>query len=161
MKRFLAIAVYISLFVLQSAGFGADVPLDTRKPIDIKSERLEANNKKGEILFAGNVVARQGNLTITCREMRAYYDSDKKAVRAIDASGDVKITQGKRIATGTRVEFNNVARIIDLIGDARIWEGTDIVEGNRIRLYIDEDRVVVQSANAKITPKKGYGVEKK
>ena len=66
---------------------------DTHAPIDISADRAEAQDRADRAIFAGNVVVRQGNLTLrTARLTLAYANQNGLDINRIDASGGVTVT---------------------------------------------------------------------
>jgi lipopolysaccharide export system protein LptA len=139
-------------------------------PIITEADSLELDQKNNTATFTGDVVARQkqkgkDTLIITCQKMVIYSSgetakkstpSDAKGreekkplqnnqVEKIVATGQVKITLGKNVASGdTAVFYNNDQRII-LSGKAEFWEGKSMVKGEEITVWLKEDRALVKS----------------
>jgi len=123
------------------------------KPIDITASRMEMNMKEKKVEFRDNVVAKQGDVTITCDELTAYYGKDSQQIERIVALGEVRIVQKERVATGERAEYDNIHRSLRLTGKPRVWQGTDVVEGEEIVVLLDEGRIQVKKAQATYHPK--------
>lgn len=117
----------------------------TNQPITITSDHLEGDNKNNKALFSGNVVARRGDITISCEKISIIYDEDVKTAKEIIAEGQVRITQGERIATGERAVFNNSEEKITLTGRPQLREGDNTIEGGKITLFLAEDRGIVEA----------------
>ena len=114
-------------------------------PITITSKHLEGDNKKNTARFSGNVVAKRGDITISCESISIIYDKEAKTAEKIIAEENVKIIQGARMATGSRAVFIHSEDKIIMTGSPKVQEGQNIIEGARIILYLAEDRVVVES----------------
>jgi lipopolysaccharide export system protein LptA len=132
----------------KSAGFGTGLGFDanSRAPIDISSDTVEGDQKQNTVTFKGNVIAKQENTTIYANALVITYDSKNNRVREIVASGNVKVVNQDRRATGQRVIFNQDENKVVLEGDAVIREGENVVRGERVTYYINEERSVVESA---------------
>jgi len=124
-------------------GFGFDT--NSRAPIDISSDTVEGDQRQNSVTFKGNVIAKQENTTIYANALVITYDSENKKVREIVASGNVKVVNLDRRATGQRVIFNQDENKVVLEGDAVIREGENVVRGERVTYYINEERSVVES----------------
>ena len=124
-------------------GFGFDA--NSRAPIDISSDTVEGDQRQNSVTFKGNVIAKQENTTIYANALVITYDSENKKVREIVASGNVKVVNLDRRATGQRVIFNQDENKVVLEGDAVIREGENVVRGERVTYYINEERSVVES----------------
>ncbi len=122
-------------------GFGFTA---SRAPIDITSDTVEAFQKENTVVFKGNVIAKQEDTTLQANTLTIYYDPDTKKIKEILASGNVKVVQLDRRATGQRATFNQDQNKIVLDGDAVVREGDNVIRGDRIIFYVDEERSVVQ-----------------
>ncbi|MBI5966762.1 MAG: lipopolysaccharide transport periplasmic protein LptA [Deltaproteobacteria bacterium] len=116
-------------------------------PLRITSQQLEADNKNMVIIFRGNVVARQGEMTIYADVAQVYYDKREEGneVREIVATGNVKIQEGDRLATGQKAVFINPEQKIILTGQPKIWQGKDMVSGEKIIVLLGEDKSFIES----------------
>jgi len=128
------------------------------KPIKINADSMEYDNKRNRALFSGNVVARQGDVTMFADSMEVLYAEQGK-LDQFAASGNVKVIQGDRIATGQRIVFYNSEQKIVATGSPRVWQGDNVINGHKIIVYLKEDRYVVESspesrASASIYPQK-------
>jgi len=124
-------------------GFGFTA---SRAPIDIDSDRLEADQKKNTITYKGNVVAKQEDVTLYANTLVILYDPDTKKLKEIIATGNVKVVQLDRRATGQKATFDQEKNKVILDGDAVVREGTNVIRGERIIFYVEEERSVVEPA---------------
>jgi lipopolysaccharide export system protein LptA len=176
------IAVLVSLFLLfisgeaqekKVSGKGGERALKTktgfgftasRAPIDITSDTVEADQK--QVTFKGNVVAKQEDITLYANTVVVVYDPDTKKLKEIVATGNVKVVQLDRRATGQKVTFDQDKNKVVLDGDAVIREGTNVIRGERITFYVEEERSVVEGGkggrvSTSITPPPKEEREKK
>ncbi len=122
-------------------GFGFTA---SRAPIDIASDTVEADQKQNKVTFKGNVVAKQEDVTLYSNTLVMIYDPDTKKLKEIVASGNVKVVQLDRRATGQKVTFDQDKNKVVLDGDAVVREGTNVIRGERITFYVEEERSVVE-----------------
>ncbi len=117
------------------------------QPLRITSQKLEADNKNMVITFTGKVVAKQGEMIIYADAAQVYYDKKEAGneVREIVATGNVKIQQEDRLATGQKAVFTNADQKIVLTGQPKVWQGKDMVSGERIIVLLNEDKSFVES----------------
>jgi lipopolysaccharide export system protein LptA len=120
-------------------GFGFTA---SRAPIDITSDTVEADQKR--VTFKGNVVAKQEDVTLYANALVIVYDQDTKKLKEIIATGNVKVVQQDRRATGQKVTFDQDKNKLILDGDAVVREGTNVIRGERITFYVEEGRSVVE-----------------
>jgi lipopolysaccharide export system protein LptA len=92
-------------------------------------------------------VAKQGEMTIYADVTRVYYEKREEGneVREIVATGNVKIQEGDRLATGRKVVFTNSEQKIVLTGQPKLWQGKDMVSGEKITVLLEEDKSFVES----------------
>lgn len=129
------------------------------QPISVSSDRLEASDILNQAHFIGNVTVHQGDFTLYAREVTVRYLEAKREVDQVEATGDVRILQGSRVATGERaLLFNRESRVV-LSGAAKVYQGQDFIQGDEITVYLNEEKSVVSGpqgsrVNAVIHPTK-------
>ena len=136
-------------------------------PIAISADRLETDDAQGLVTFIGAVVARQGEMTITCDLMKVHYDSSEagearpvsaergdplgggsdRQINRVECEGNVKVVEGERLAVGKKALYlaKSTPRRIILTGEARVWQGRDSVTGHQVTYFLDESRSLVES----------------
>ena len=130
----------------------------SRAPVEIAADRLEADDVAKTLVFIGNAVARQGDVTITGDRLTIHYAARGGDVDRIVAEGGVRIVQGARVATGGKADYARSEERIVLTGSPRVSEGTSSVQGHEIVFYLKENRSVVKGGqdgrvNAVFQPK--------
>jgi lipopolysaccharide export system protein LptA len=147
------------LFLSVGWGWGSEInPLSPGKakggegrgftqPLRITSQQLEADNKNRIITFRGKVEARQGELTIWADVAQVFYEKKEEGneIREIVATGNVKVQEGDRLATGQKAVFVNGEQKIILTGEPKVWQGKDMVSGERIIVFLEEEKSLVES----------------
>lgn len=140
----------------------AEPPLLTgsgsREPVEIAADRLEADDVAKTLVFIGHAVAKQGDIIINGDRLTIHYAAQGGDVDRIVAEGNVRITQGARVATGNRADYFRAEERMVLTGSPRVSEGANSVQGHEIVLFINENRSVVKSGqdgrvNAVFQPK--------
>ena len=144
----------------QKPSLGKPFGLTTsRAPIDITSDTVEGDTKKNLYTFKGNVVARRDDITLYANMLTILYDPEIREIKTVVATGNVKVVQQDRRATGQKITFQQDENKIVLEGDAVLREGDNVIRGERVIYYIDEERSVVEGGkggrvNTTITPPK-------
>lgn len=128
-----------------------------REPVEIVADQLEADDAAKTLVFSGHAVAKQGDVTIHSDRLTIYSTGQDGDLQRIVAEGNVRITQGDRLATGGRAEYFRADERIVLTGSPRVSEGQNSVQGHEIVLFIKENRSVVKGGqdsrvNAVFTP---------
>ena len=176
MKRIIVVCIFFLVLPVVGASWGVekkDLLLGktglgangrSAQPLRITSQKLEADNKNLFILFTGNVVAKQGEMTIFADVARVDYEKKEEGneVREIVATGNVKIQQGDRVATGQKAVFYNTEQKIVLTGQPKVWQGKDMISGEKITVLLEEDKSFVESGPDRrveviLYPKGGQG----
>ncbi|NDY41727.1 lipopolysaccharide transport periplasmic protein LptA [Dissulfurirhabdus thermomarina] len=121
-------------------------------PIRIQSDRMEATEGAGRVLFTGHVVATRGELRIEADRMEVFYSADKsepgaggRRIRRILVTGGVRLFQGERTARAREAEYlaGGEERVV-LSGNATVTQGQNRIRGQRITVYLDEERSVAE-----------------
>lgn len=174
--RFLIIGILILFWVLPVNSAEQKKPLllgkggkgeQSDQPLRITSRQLEADNKNQLITFTGDVVAKQGDMTIFADVAQVYYEKKEEGneVREIVATGNVKIQQADQVATGQKAVFVNAEQKITITGQPKVWQGKDMVSGEKIIVLLEEDKSFVESGPDRrveviLYPKGGGGPSK-
>jgi lipopolysaccharide export system protein LptA len=124
-----------------------------KSPIDIKSDSLSLDYKGNSVLFTGHVRAIQATGQLTSNQLRVNYGKDFHDVTEMIATGNVRISQGTRWATGDHAVMNQKQHTVVLTGSPVVHDGLDEITGDRITVFLDTGRSVVDHARAIIFPK--------
>lgn len=160
-KIFIFCAIFMLLIVpaLQAKDNPAKKnKLNSKEPIEIVSDRMDAYNEKKLVIFSGNAVATQGDKEIKSDKLFLYYKKeagkkDKVGAKEIEETGDLEkieakgnviVTQQKKVATGDEaVYFQDSGQII-MTGNAMLRDGKNQIKGDKVIVYVNEDRGVVE-----------------
>lgn len=121
-----------------------------KDPIFITSDQMEVDRKKNTITYRGNVVTKQGDMTMRSQSLTATYNPDIRRLQRVVAEGKVQVSQGDRVATGTKAVFNDEDQTITLTGNPVIRQGNSQVSGARITFFIEEDRATVEGGTERV-----------
>lgn len=113
------------------------------RPIDVTADRVSADNARNLVTFEGNVVARQGDVTLYSDRIQAEYSREAGAIDRIEAEGSVRIVQEGREAHSARATFHNLEQRIVLTGGAALRQGQNTIKGETLTIYLRENRSVV------------------
>ena len=117
---------------------------DSRAPIDLSADRAEAQDRADRAIFAGNVVVRQGGLTLrTARLTVAYATQDGVDINRIDASGGVTVTSPSENARGDFAVYDLEDGLITMVGNVRLERGGSFLSGARLTIDLDSGRAVM------------------
>ncbi len=108
--------------------------------LSIESERASWDLRGQSVVFEGAVSARRGAFTLECERLEASFDSPEQLRRA-EASGQLRVRHGARVATGLRAVLDVPSGRLELEGQPEISEGGRSLRGERIVLFLDDERL--------------------
>ena len=121
---------------------GAACPFEGREAMIIPDYKLHVLQDRA--VFAGNVVVRQGNLTLrTPRLTLAYSNQGGLDIDRIDASGGVVVTSPSETARGDFAVYNPDEGLITMVGNVRLERGGSYLNGARLTIDLDTGRAVM------------------
>ncbi|HYE29314.1 MAG TPA: LptA/OstA family protein [Allosphingosinicella sp.] len=113
-------------------------------PVDVAADRIEVQDRADRAIFSGNVVVRQGELTLTAARLTvAYSNAGGVELRRIDATGGVTVRSLSETARGDVGIYDLQRRIITLIGDVSLVQRDARVNGGRLTIDLDSGRAVM------------------
>ncbi len=118
-------------------------------PIEITAEKMTSYNKSNKIIFIGNVVAKQDDLTLFSDKMTVYSDKKGRKLNKIVARGNVKVEKGERFATGDLAVYSEKEEKIVLTGNPRAWEKDNEIVATEMIFLINEDKLLVIGSKEK------------
>ena len=117
---------------------------DSKAPIDLSADRAEAQDRADRAIFAGNVVVRQGELTLrTARLTLAYASQDGIDINRIDASGGVTVVSPSETARGDFAVYDLNEGLITMVGNVRLEREGSFLSGGRLTIDLDTGRAVM------------------
>ena len=110
----------------------------------VTADQLVANEGTKTIVFSGNAVAKQSDVTIYGQRLIIEYSGEPREIDQVVAEGDVRIEQEKKVATGDQAIFYRREGRIVLTGDPKVVEGENSVAGEEITIFLDEQKSIVK-----------------
>jgi lipopolysaccharide export system protein LptA len=120
-------------------------PQPASLPVEVTARNLEALKLQRQVIFTGEVVAQQGDITLYCDKLTVFSLPEEDQVDRMEAFGNVRVVQLDRIATADQAIYRQQVGTLVLIGDATVHQGQNQVTGDEITVYLQEDRSVVKS----------------
>ncbi len=148
--------IIIAVSIVAFATTATTVTAEEKKPIVITARTLTTDNKGGNAVFKGSVVATTGDVRIYSDEMRVYYNNPQEKITKIHASGNVRVYPGARQSSSQkeRVIFSKEAIYLDerdtivFTGEPRVIEGGSVITGTQITYFLKDGRAIVQNSRA-------------
>jgi lipopolysaccharide export system protein LptA len=146
MKPFLALT--IALLATTGAHAQSFRGHNTKAPIDYAADRTEALLRDDRAVFSGNVVVRQGDLTLNAGRINVAFSDgrSKGSIERIDAAGGVTVRRGNETAQGSFAIYDPSRRLITLLGSVILTQGSSTVRGERLMIDLETGRAVVDGA---------------
>jgi lipopolysaccharide export system protein LptA len=117
---------------------------DSNAPVDVDADRIEVQERSDRAVFAGNVKARQGNLTLATERLTlAYTSGNGIQIRRLDASGGVVVTSPSETARGNFAVYDLDRKLITLIGNVRLARQGSTINGSRLLIDLNTGRAVM------------------
>jgi lipopolysaccharide export system protein LptA len=148
MIRIISIFAYTVFICLGSMAQAAQIAADTdrNQPIEITSQQLEVFQLERKSVFSGQVVAKQGDMTLTADELSVFLLEENNQIDRLEAFGNVVVRQLDRTARADKAVYHQQDDILTLTGHAQVEQGVNRIAGDEIILYVAENRSVVKSS---------------
>ncbi len=122
---------------------------DTNAPVDFDADRLEVQDRADRAVLSGNVVVRQGPLTLNAARINVAYTSTAGIeVDRIDASGGVTVRSPSETARGQFAVYDINRRLITMVGNVTLLRGTNEVRGGRLVIDLTTGRATMDGGSA-------------
>lgn len=116
---------------------------DTRAPIDVDAARIEVRDRDKQAIFSGNVIVRQGNMTLNAATMRVFYEKasgGNLAINRLDAEGGVRLTSPSETATSRLGIYDVDTRQLTFVGGVILTRGESVLRGERLVIDLESGR---------------------
>ncbi|MBI1169854.1 lipopolysaccharide transport periplasmic protein LptA [bacterium] len=135
-------------FVLLALGLGtasqaqgtnvafAGLKTDTTQPVQVTADQLSVNQNDGTALFTGNVVVKQGAMTLQAATVRIEYAKDKKTISHMFADGGVKLASDTDAASAQSADYAPETGDILMTGDVVMTQGAAAMSGQKLTLSL-------------------------
>jgi lipopolysaccharide transport protein LptA len=136
---------------------------DPNAPIDIDAATLDFEDARRYAVFAGSVVAKQGDFVIRAPTLTAHFSSQSAllalptgkgsepagaaSLKKIEARGGVVITgkDGQKV-TGEAADFDPAANFATVSGRVVVTQGNNVVEGSKLIMDLTSGRTRFETA---------------
>jgi lipopolysaccharide export system protein LptA len=149
--------------VQQQQGVSALKGHNSNAPVDVTADRIEVQDRADRAIFAGNVHAIQGELTLDTERLTVAYSSkptDASAgngvqIHRLDAAGGVVVHSPSETAKGDFGIYDLDRKLITVIGNVQLTQGKNVVNGQRLVINIDSGRAVIDGGPAGVNQSGG------
>jgi lipopolysaccharide export system protein LptA len=142
-----SLLIVAAVLLMAAAPDESQTPELKREPIVVTSAHMKADKLGERVTFSGEVTLKKEAMTLNSDSVTVFYDAGTRAIREIEALGNVIVRKEGRIALASRALYYSKEEKIVLTGDARIIENDNQLGGERITLFIRDDRSIVEGGN--------------
>lgn len=146
MKALTTLALVAALGIGAAYAQGASVAFgglkhDASQPVEITADELTVDQATGSAVFAGNVVAGQGEMRLSAARVQvAYATENGQATGRIDqliATGGVTLVNGAEAAEAARAVYSVSAAEIIMTGDVILTQGVNALSGEKLTVDLN------------------------
>jgi lipopolysaccharide export system protein LptA len=137
------------------------------QPIDIEADKLEVLDGEKRAIFSGNVMAKQGGMTLRTRELSVNYTGNQGLsgsnanITRIKATGKVLITTDKnQTATSDWADFQVVEQVMTIGGNVVLSQGENVIKGDRLVIDLKTGRSRFENEGQLTATKRVRGIFK-
>jgi lipopolysaccharide export system protein LptA len=168
-----ALALILAAAVVPATSMAQEKkPTQDEFPLHITADRLEADQKERVIIFIGHVKATYQDSILYCDRLRVFYeqpppgskppakspeekegsplgDMGGEKISRIVATGQVRVVQEDKVATGQEATYYRDRDEIVLVGNPQLWRAENTLKGERIIFNMKDNKVLVESSPKK------------
>jgi lipopolysaccharide transport protein LptA len=115
-----------------------------RKPVEIQAETLDARTVSGgrQLTFTGNVSAVQGDITLKCDTLEAFYPTGASEPDQLVAKGSIHVSQRDRSATcAEAIFYRSEDKLVCTGSPAELTEECSRAEAEKFTFFLDSEKV--------------------
>lgn len=126
-------------------------------PIRIDADRLDVFERENRAVYAGNVVAVQGDTTMRCSVLTIHFlraeegapaAEGTESIDRIDCDGPVTIVSQDQVATGAKAVYDRREGRVVLSGDVALSQGQNVTRGERLVYDVDAGVANIESGGS-------------
>ena len=133
--------IIASMLLFTASAFAAEQR--GKQAIKIKSDELFTDSAARTATFTGKVMAQQADITIHADKLVVLYSDKEQEVGKVEATGNVRISQGTRLAQAGHATYDNQEGKIVLDMNPKVFEGDNVITGKTITYFVNNQRSIV------------------
>jgi lipopolysaccharide export system protein LptA len=147
--RFLLLVPVLAAVAPASGQQSGRSGFNSNAPVDVEADRIEVQDRADRAIFSGNVIARQGNMTMNAARLTvAYTDTRGVDVQRLEASGGVTLRTPSETARSSFALYDVNRRIVTMTGGVNLTQGQNRVQGGRLVLDLNSHRAVMDGGGS-------------
>lgn len=113
-------------------------------PVEGKAGEMVYEAARREIVYAGAVTMRQGDIKTRSPKATLQLTEDGRDLLTLVAGEPAEIEQGKRRATGNRATYTPATETVVMVGDKVVLQDPgQQIEGRTLTFHVGDDKIVV------------------
>ena len=121
---------------------------DNSAPIEITSESLQLNQETSTAEFSGDVLVRQGQLTMSCDRMLVEYgpnaETGENEIKIIRMFGGVTLASPSENAEADAAIYNLQSEILTMSGNVLVTQGAAALSSDQLTYNLDNGSGVLE-----------------
>lgn len=139
--KLFALSLWAMAFGTSAIAQGTDLTLGVRDhdagmPVSITSLELALDQQDGSAIFDGNVIIRQGDITLTSDSVRVEYEehptTKKSEMTAIHMSGSVTFASSSEAAEADQAVYTLADGLLVMTGNVLLVQGLTAISADRL-----------------------------
>ncbi len=114
---------------------------DSSRPVEITSEELAVDQAGGTATFTGNVIVGQGDLRMTCAEMRVEYGPNTTTganeIQIIRMFGGVTFVSPEEAAESDNAVYSLADETLVMTGNVLVTQGATALSADKLTYNLD------------------------
>ena len=108
------------------------------QPVEITADSLSVDEQASTATFSGHILAAQGDLRLSSDTLLvAYVKGDKTKIDTLTATGNVLLSTPSEAAKGASAVYSLSKRQIEMTGDVLLTQGTSVMSGSKLVIDLD------------------------
>lgn len=144
MKQYL-ILLFLSLLFISNISYSQNdikkIKHDSSQPVELEADKLEIFQEENKAIFTGNVIAKQGKISISSDLMYVYFTEKSKnkenSVEKVEALGNVILLTEKEKAKGDKGVFNISTKSVTLTGNVELSNDQTTLKASKFTYNIE------------------------
>lgn len=121
------------------------LPTDQRQPINIEADSAVFDQPQGQASYSGNVIVKQGSITIEAEELAIFTDPNTGDFKALHAEGtpsrfsqQIDESGSMMRATGNRLEYDVTLGQLEIHDNGYLQRGDDEISADYIHYMLND-----------------------
>lgn len=130
--------------------------LDSKQPIEIASDTLEVMQNEHKAVFSGNVIAKQGNISMQASRMLVFYDDNAgggastaaagvKGISRIEADGGAFFSSPRETVRGDKAVYEVNQQQIRMDGNVILTRDKNVLKGTQLTYNLKTGKSVLSA----------------